>query len=66
VSHTIRVDREVKLELYKRRLPTERNHNGVIVRALEEQRLEAKLNERGLTTPEMSRLWDLRALRGAL
>lgn len=32
----IRVDREVYDALYERRLPTERNHNGVIRRAIEE------------------------------
>lgn len=34
---TIRVDRDVYDALYERRLPTERNHNGAISRALTEK-----------------------------
>ncbi len=63
MTKTIRVDAEVEHELYRRRLPNERNHNDVITRALEERRLETKLNETGLTTTEMARLADLRNLR---
>ena len=63
MTHAIRVDEEVRAELLRRRLPGETNHNGAIVRAIDEAHLEAKLGRHGLTTDEMAELTYLRALR---
>lgn len=63
LSRIVRVDTEVHRELLRRRLPGETNHDAVILRALEEQKLEDQHARIGLSTESLLRLYELQEMR---